>query len=182
METWDAIRTRRAIRDYADIPVPDPIVHRILNAGRLAGSAKNVQPWKFILVRDKERKRALSKCGRFARHLARAAFVVVICTEASHRRWAAFDSGRATQNMVLVAWDQGVGSCVAALHNETCARQLLAVPETMDIQIAIGFGYPSEGGEGAIQRFIRTQVLRVTGRKPLEELVFYEQWGRKDDE
>ncbi len=182
MDTWEVIRSRKAIRDYADTPVPEPVIRRILQAGRLAGSAKNVQPWTFILVRNKERKQALSRCGYFARHLAHAAFAVVVCTPVDQRRWASFDVGRATQNMVLAAWDQGVGSCVAALHKGGCARSLLKVPESHDIQIAIAFGYPAEGGEGAIQHFVRTQVLRVRGRKPLSELLFYEEWGRRKPE
>ncbi len=182
METWDVIRTKRAVRDYDDRPVPEAIIRRVLNAGRLAGSAKNVQPWRFILVRDATQKQALSTCGRFARHLAHAAFVVVICTEARHRKWGAFDAGRAAQNMMLAAWDQGVASCVAALHDEACARQVLGVPEEYDIQIAIAFGYPSPAGEGPVQKFIRTKVLRVVGRRPLAELVYYERWGNREAE
>lgn len=179
METWDAIRSKRAIRDYDPRPVPDDVIRRVLDAGRRAGSARNVQPWRFILVRDPERKKALSECGRFAGHLATAAFAVVICTDAGHRKWAGFDAGRAAQNMMLAAWDQGVGSCVVALHDEARARDLLGVPPTYDIQVAIAFGYPSTQGEGRFQRFVRTKVLRVTGRRPLEEMVFEEQWGRR---
>ncbi len=177
METWEAIRTKRAIRDYDTRPVPDSVVRRVLDAGRRAGSARNVQPWRFVLVREQARKKALSECGRFAAHLATAAFVVVICTDAGHRRWAGFDAGRAAQNMMLAAWDQGVGSCVVALHDEPRARELLRVPATYDIQVAIAFGYPSSKGEGRFQRFVRTKVLRVTGRKPLTEMVFEEEWG-----
>jgi nitroreductase len=181
METWTVIRTKRAVRDYDPRPVPEEVIHRVLQAGRLTGSARNLQPWRFILVREEKGKKALSRCGRFASHLASAAFVVVICTEARHRRWAAFDAGRAAQNMMLAAWDQGVASCVAALHDEKCAREALGIPEDYDIQIAIGFGYPSPAGEGPIHRFIRTKVLRVQGRKPLQELVFYERWGQHSD-
>ena len=179
METWEAIRTKRAIRDYDPRPVPDEIIRRVLDAGRRAGSARNVQPWRFILVRDEARKKALSECGRFAGHLATAAFAVVICTDAGHRKWAGLDAGRAAQNMMLAAWDQGVGSCVVALHDEARARQLLGVPPTHDIQVAIAFGYPASKGEGRFQRFVRTKVLRVTGRKSLEEVVFEERWGKR---
>ncbi len=178
METWETIRTKRAVRDYDTRPVPDEVIQRVLQAGRLAGSARNIQLWRFILIREKATKKALSECGRYARHLAHAAFVIVLCTEGSARRWASFDAGRAAQNMMLAAWDEGVGSCVVALHDETCARALLGVPSEYDIQVAIAFGYPIPSGEGPIQRFIRTKVLGVHGRKPLEELVFHEHWGR----
>ena len=177
METWEVIRTKRAVRDYEPRPVPAEVVERVLQAGRLAGSARNLQPWRFILVRETENKEALSRCGRYARHLAQAAFVVVLCTEREARRWAPFDAGRAAQNMMLAAWDQGVGSCVVALHDEASARTLLGIPEAYDIQVAIAFGYPLAAGEGPVQRFIRTRVLGVRGRKPLDELVFYERWG-----
>ena len=178
MDTWTVIRTKRAVRDYDPRPVPEEVIRRVLQAGRLTGSARNLQPWRFILVREEEGKKALSQCGRFAGHLVGAAFVVVICTEARHRRWAAFDAGRAAQNMMLAAWDQGVASCVAALHDEKRAREALDIPGDYDIQVAIGFGYPSPAGEGPIHRFIRTKVLRVQGRKPLQELVFNERWGQ----
>ncbi len=179
METWEVIRTKRAVRDYDDRPIPEDALRRILNAGRLAGSARNAQPWRFLVVRDPERRRALSRCGRFARHLAQAPCVIVLCTDAQHRRWAAFDAGRAAQNMMLAAWDLGIGSCVTALHDEACARRLLGIPETFDIQVAIAFGYPSPQGEGPVQKFIREKVLRVTGRKPLHDLVYYETWGAR---
>lgn len=177
-DTWATIRTKRAVRDYDARPVPEAIVQRVLEAGRRTGSARNLQPWRFILVREPANKRALSRCGRFAAHLADAAFVVIICTEAGRGRWSAFDAGRAAQNMMLAAWDQGVGSCPVSLHDEEKARQHLGVPQDYEIQIAIAFGYPSPEGEGPIQRFIRTKVLRVHGRKPLRELVFYERWGQ----
>lgn len=178
METWEVIRTKRAVRDYDDRPLPERVLHRILNAGRLAGSARNAQPWRFIVVREASQRQRLSRCGRFARHLAHAPCVIVICTDVQHRRWAAFDAGRAAQNMVLAAWDQGVGSCVTALHDEASAREVLRIPDTFDIQVAIAFGYPSPAGEGPIHRFIRERVLRVTGRRPLHELVYYEVWGQ----
>ena len=178
MDTWDVIRTKRAIRDYDSRPIPDEVLQRILNAGRLSGSARNAQPWRFIVVRDAARRHQLSRCGRFARHLAHAPCVVVVCTAAQHRRWAAFDAGRAVQNMVLAAWDQGVGSCVTALHDEKSAREVLKIPESFDIQVAVAFGYPSPAGEGPFHRFIREKVLRITGRRPLSELVYYETWGQ----
>jgi len=178
--TWTTIRTKRAVRDYDPRPVPEEIIHRVLDAGRLAGSARNLQPWRFILVRQKETRQALSKCGRFASHLAGAAFVVVICTAADRRRWAAFDAGRAAQNMMLAGWDQGVGSCATGLHNEARTRQLLGIPEDYDIQVAIAFGYPAPSGEGPVRRFIRARVLGLQVRKPLHEIVYHERWGQRE--
>jgi len=178
-DTWTTIRTKRAVRDYDPRPARD-IIHRVLDAGRLAGSARNLQPWRFILVRESATLQALSKCGRFASHQAGAAFAVVICTAADRRRWAAFDAGRAAQNMMLAGWDQGVGSCATGLHNEARTRQLLGIPEDYDIQVAIAFGYPAPSGEGPVRRFIRARVLGLQVRKPLHEIVYHERWGQRE--
>src|SRR5574340_1573147 len=108
MDIFQAIKTLRAVRQYTDQPIGDECLGRILEAGRWAGSAKNTQPWRFIVVRNRETLARLSACGNYASHLRDAALAIVVVTEPSFR--GDFDSGRAVENMMLSAWGDGIGS------------------------------------------------------------------------
>jgi nitroreductase len=175
METFETIIRRRAVRQFIDKPLPDEVLIRILQAGRWAGSAKNTQPWHFIVVRQRETLDSLATCGHYAGHLRGAAAAVVIVTESS--RWAGIDSGRAAQNMMLAAWAEGVGSCVAALHDEECARFVLGVPQKRVVQFAISFGYPDPDAVPTIEGRPLEKVLVSRGRRPLQEIVHWEKWS-----
>lgn len=177
MDVYRAIRTMRAVRQFTVDEVDDATVERILEAGRWAGSSKNVQPWQFIVVKDRETLRLLAQCGNYASHLCEAAFAIVVVTEQTFR--ADFDSGRAAQNMMLAAWGQGVGSCIASMHRESDAKEALGIPKQFKLQQAISFGYPRSGVRPTIEGRPLKDVLASTGRKPLSEIVDYEKWGRK---
>ncbi len=174
MDTYKTIITRRAVRHFVDLPLPEDVLARILQAGRWAGSSKNTQPWDFIVVQARETLDKLANCGRYAGHLRGAAVAIVIVTEPGQR--AAFDAGRAVQNMMLAAWADDVGSCVAALHDEACARTILDVPQERDVQIAISFGYPDPDAASTIEGRPREDVLASLGRRPLQEIVHWERW------
>jgi nitroreductase len=173
MDVDEAIRAKRAIRRFASTPVPDDVLRRILHAGRRAQSSKNTQPWQFIVVRDPERLRALSRLGQYADHLATAAAAAVIITPDPKQRWSIlFDAGQAAAYLQLAAWGQGVGSCLATIHDADQARNLLRFPADWEAHVALSFGYPAEPAE-------MTRPLRPGGRKPPEELFHYEEWGRR---
>jgi nitroreductase len=174
VDTYEAIMTRRAVRHFLNRPVPQDVLIRILQAGRWAGSSKNTQPWHFVVVRGREALDQLSRCGRYASHLQGAALAVVVVTRPGLR--AAFDSGRAVQNMMLAAWSDGVGSCPAALHDDACAKAVLGVPDDWDIQMALSFGYPDPDAPAMIEGLPREKVLAEVGRRPLEEIVHWETW------
>jgi nitroreductase len=166
MDTFEAIRTIRAVRQYAPRPVPDEVVTRILEAGRLTGSSKNTQPWQFILVKDRAIMEDLSKCGDYAQHLLQAHFAIVVVTE--KLRSASYDAGRCCQNLMLEAWNEGVGSCIATMHRAEDARKVLAIPEEYELQQVIAFGYPAPGA-------IRP-TPRKGGRKALDEMLHRDRW------
>jgi nitroreductase len=174
VDTYQTIITRRAVRHFIDRPLPENVLTRILQAGRWAGSSKNTQPWDFVVVQVRETLDKLANCGRYASHLRGAAAAIVIVTEAGHR--ATFDAGRAVQNMMLAAWADGVASCLAALHDEACARAILGVPQERDVQIAISFGYPDPAAAATIEGRPREEVLASLGRRPLQEIVHWEGW------
>jgi nitroreductase len=173
-DAYQTILACRSIRHFTDAPIPDDTLTRILQAGRWAGSAKNVQPWHFVAVREREILHQLATCGYYASHLGGAAAAVVLVT--SPGRWADFDAGRAAQNMMLAAWAMGIGSCIASLHDEAQARKVLDVPEEYQTRIAISFGYPLEDAPQEIEGRPREEVLASVGRRALDQLVHWERW------
>jgi nitroreductase len=164
MNVQDAIRSKRAVRQFRDQPVPDEVIRRILDAGRRSQSSKNTQPWSFIVVRDRQMLEALSKTGTYAGHLAGAAFAVVLVGDA-RGEWKSFDLGQAAAYLQLAAWELGVGSCIAALHQENDARALLGIPPEASAYAALSFGYPAEDWKP-----------NKGGRKSLDEIVRWEKW------
>ena len=163
MQTLDAIRTKRAVRHFTDQPVPDSIIRDILNAGRRAQSSKNDQPWRFVVVRDRETLKQLATCGKYAGHLAGAAFAVAIVSSVD---WA-FDVGQAAAYIQLAAWDLGVSSCIASMWESERAKAILGVPADRFFEIAISFGYAAE--EPAPQP-------KTSGRRTFDDVVRWEHW------
>ncbi len=108
MEAFEAVRTVLAVRSYQDKPVPDAVVRRIVEAGRLTGSGMNGQPWHFIVVRDGETLRRLGALASSGAYVAQAPLAIVVVTEKT--RFAVSDASRAIQSMLLTAWADGVGS------------------------------------------------------------------------
>ncbi len=163
MDAYRAIVTKRDIRSYAPRPIPDDVLNRILQAGRMAGSSKNSQPCRFVVLHDRDRKQELSGCGQFAQHVpaAAAAIAVVLLPDGGP-----FDAGRAAQNMMVAAWNEGVASCPVSMHDAACAARVLGLPEGHRVAIVLAMGYP-EGGQA-------TGAGRT--RLPLEELVHRERW------
>lgn len=164
MNVKDAIRTKRATRQFKSESVPQAVEDAILNAGRLSQSSKNSQPWQFVLVRDKETLRQLSETGTYAGHLAGADFAIVLVADDAQN---AFDIGQAAAYMQLAAWEEGVGSCIASIYEPEKAKAILGVPEEKIIRYALSFGYPQERPADA---------PRKTNRKGLDELVRKERW------
>lgn len=170
MSVVDALKviySKRETRDFIDKPVPGEVIAKILDAGRLAGSAKNRQPWHFILIRDKHNLEQLSTYGFFAQHLPMAAFAVVIAVPDTYEQ-DRFDAGRAAQNMMLAAHVLGVGSCPITLHRHEEAKKFLNIPDDLKIVICIAFGYPAH-----------TRKKGPVIRKQLLEMLHMEKYGQK---
>ncbi len=163
MDAYACILSKRDSRSYTDQGIPQGTVDRILQAGRMAGSSKNTQPWAFVVLRDRARKEALAACGQFAQHVPSAPLVIAVVLLPNG---GDFDAGRAAQNMMLAAWAEGVTSCPVAMHDRECAARVLGLPEGHRVSIVISFGYP----ESEASRH------RGVPRKPLSELVHQERW------
>jgi nitroreductase len=165
MNVLDAIQKRRAVRSFSDQPVPAEAVETILRAGSRAQSSKNSQPWRFIVVRERETLTALSLLGKFAGHVAGADFAVCY-VGLEQATWNSFDLGQAAAQMQLAAHELGVGSCIAAMYDQAAAKELLGVPPEMNFFCVISFGYPAADH----------QPLVMGGRNPLDETVRWERW------
>jgi nitroreductase len=126
-----------------------------------------------MVVRDPDRLRALSRLGQYADHLAGAVAGVVILTPDPKQRWSIlFDAGQAAAYMQLAAWEQGIGSCLATIYDTDGARSLLHFPPDWETHVALSFGFPAEPTE-------MTRPPRPGGRKPPDEVFYYEVWGRQ---
>lgn len=174
MDIYTALKTARSIRQYRDEPVDDAIIARIIEAGRWAGSAKNTQPWQYILVKRRDTLAQLSTFGGYASHLRDAAFAILVVTEVAAR--AEFDAGRTIQNMLLAAWADGVGSCVVSLSQDSGVKPLLGIPEQYKVQQSIAFGYPARDVVPTVEGKPLKDVLAALGRKPIKELLHMETW------
>lgn len=161
MEVFDAIRTVMAVRAFEDKPVPDELVDRILEAGRLTASAMNKQPWHFVVVKDRDRIARLGSSLRSGPYVSSAAFAVAVAVERSPL--AISDGSRAIQDMILTAWSEGVGSNwvgFSGMLDE--AGRTLKLPDDLELLAVIPFGYPAKRvGKGNKQRRSSADVVSL---------------------
>ena len=172
METWQAINSVRVARDFADRPLEPDHLTRILNAGRRTGSSKNEQRWIFVVVQDREHVRQLAAVGRYGGHLAGAAAAVALVTpdpNGPRGKSIMWDLGRAAQNMVLAAWELGIGSAPATVYDHELTRKLLGLPGDQDCSFILSFGYPADPS-------VLTAPNRRGGRRSLAEVARKERW------
>lgn len=166
MDTFLTIASKRDQRSYAPEPVPEEVLERVLEAGRLSGSAMNRQDRRFIVLTDEARTRAASMVTR-STNLERATAAVAIVTGSGS--WADFDAGRAAQNMMLAAWNSGVGSCPNAIADADAISSLLALSDDERVAIIISFGFPP-GGHDPGSRPVREWLSRAD-RKSRDSVV-----------
>lgn len=169
MDVSEAIRTKRAVRQYQDKPIPDDAVRAILNAGRLSQSAKNLQPWHFIAIRERALLKKVAELGRFSPHLGDAALGIVILTPPPEERFQIlFDAGQASAYMQLAAWELGIGSCMVTSYDREKLRGVLGFPPDVHVRVAIAFGYPLEDP--------RERSPKKGGRRPFDDVVHWGKW------
>lgn len=168
VDTFLAITSRRDERRYAAGTMPDAVVERILDAGRLAGSSRNRQPWTFHVLASREAVDRLAAAVSVPENVLAAALVVVITVQGGPR--ALFDAGRAAQNMLLAAWNDGVSSCPNGVTDETGARRALGLSdETDQLAIVLSFGIPEKPRDVATRN--PSEWSARANRRPLDEVV-----------
>ncbi len=169
MDVLSCVRSRRTVRSFKPEPVPDAIVDSILNAARWAPSSRDQQPWHLIVIKSKQ---MLSEIGRIAtsgRFISEAPLAIAIAMKNADR--PELDAGRALQQMELIAWAEGLGTCFVGLRaaeQNHRVKELLGIPEELDLITVMPFGYRSDDFEG-----------RGNPRKPLSEMAHIEKFGNR---
>ena len=165
MDVFDGIRTLLAVRRYLDRPVPEGIIRKIVEAGRLTGSAMNLQPWHFIVVQEAATLRRLGALARSGPYIAQAPLAIAVAVERTG--YAVSDASRAIHSMLLVAWSEGIGSNWVGFGGLEKINALLGIPGELDVLAILPFGYPADRiGRGR------------KDRKPLRAIAHRERYGQ----
>ncbi len=171
MEFYDVIRKRKSIRKYKSDPIPDEVLNRILEAGRIAPSAKNLQPWHFIVLKDKQIKEEVAEACRGQRWMADADVILVGCiiNDIAWGRMGGYmssgpvDLAIALDHMILAAANEGLGTCWIGAFVEEEVKKILKAPQNVIIMALTPIGYPAE-------------VAKDRGRKTQQEIISYEKY------
>jgi nitroreductase len=171
METWDAIRARRATREYDTRPLQEQDLERVVEAGRRAPSSSNGQRWDFVLIQDRGQLERISKVWQGAGHIAGAAAAVGLVAPFSDDVGSTasinYDLGQAAMSMMIAAADLGIGSRTAAVRDHDLASEILGLPDDRRLTWLLGLGYPADRPLKPIQN---------PARRPLEEVVHHDRW------
>jgi nitroreductase len=168
MELYQCIRSRLTVREFKPDPVPLRVVNLMLRAARWAPSARNRQPWQFIVIQDRNTLAQIGGIASSGSYIAQAPLAIAVVMGNVNR--ADLDAGRALQQLELAAWSQGVGGCFVGLGGEENRRvkELLGIPDDLQLITVMPFGYPTGEASGRGKR-----------RKPLSELAHREKFGQK---
>jgi len=173
MDAYQCIVSKRDTRSYLDKPIEEETLRKVLQAGRMAGSSKNTQPVRLVVIRGSEWLKEIATCGQFTQPLLAARVGIAICCPPAG---SDFDAGRAAQNMMLAAWSQGIASCPTSIHDQACIREKLQLPQGEEdeatgrkgwrVVVILALGYPNPA------------VPMSMGRKrlDLDEFVHEERW------
>ncbi|RJS90915.1 nitroreductase [Candidatus Bathyarchaeota archaeon] len=170
MDVFEAIKTRRSIREYQEKPVEQEKLSKVLEAARLSPSAANKQPWKFIVVTDPKVKESLRSA--YNKDWLISAPVIIVGCALPKEAWVRSDGEEywkvdlaiAMQSLILEAWEQGLGTCWIGAFREDGVKKALGIPDDVRVVALTPLGYPAEE-KGPVVR-----------RKPLEEIVSYDHW------
>ncbi|MCX7705524.1 MAG: nitroreductase family protein [bacterium] len=177
MDFYQVIKTRRSIRSYKKTDIPEDVLKKVLNAARIAPSGSNRQPWKFIVVRDKERIKKLAQLCHNQSFIAQAPVVIAGCGRNIHYNRGGWmgdysvivDVAIAFDHLTLAARAEGLGTCWIGSFDNDEIKKYLGIPDDYNVIALTPLGYPeSENLFG-----------ETSDRLPIEEIVYYEHWGNK---
>lgn len=173
LSVLDVIRERGSIREYQDRAIPKDELLKIIEAATLAQSAANHQPWQFIVVTEPATKVKLVEAAHNQSFISEAATVVVcLANPGESGKVGSFDSflvdlAIAAENIALVAWELGIGSCWIGAFNEEKVKQLFGVPRNIRVVSLLALGYPAE-------------KPKAKHRKAVQKIFHYERYEQKE--
>jgi nitroreductase len=168
MDVMEAITGRRSIRSFLSRDVEEEKLKAVLDAGRLAPSARNLQDWRFIVVRDPATRKSLAEASRNQEFVGQAPVVVVACGTSDYVMTCGqpayvMDVTIAVDHMTLAAFSLGLGTCWIGAFYEEKVKQILGIPEPVRVVALLPIGYPD-------------QASKPTSRKKVDEILAYERW------
>ena len=167
MDVYQSVRSRVTVRSFKSDPVPDAVVRKILQAGRWAPSSRNRQPWHFIVITEPRTLKRLGEIATSGRFVADAPLAIAIAMDDADR--PELDAGRALQQMELVAWEEGLGTCFVGLRvaeQNRDVKAILGIPEQLELVTLLPFGYRLDDAG-----------TRGKGRRPLREITHRGRFG-----
>ncbi len=173
MDAYLALVGKREVRRYQSRPVPDDVLTKILEAGRATGSSRNRQPWRFIVMTDRAR---LREAGALVARPSNLVECPVAIAVAMLNPRAAFDAGRAAQNIMVAAWTLGIGTCPNTPTDERALARLLHLPDDAIIPTVLSLGYPVPGEPRPRPKADPARVLARINRLPLTEVAHRESY------
>jgi len=164
MDVLTAIRDRRSIRKFKPVPVPQEQLMQVLEAGRIAPSAGNRQPWKFVVVTDEQTRAKLVPMCRNQEFVGQAGAVIVACAPDPSMKWHMVDVAIAVDHMTLAAQELGLGTCWIGAFEPDPVKELLGIPEEVKVVCVLPLGVPDMEGS-------------PKPRKTMEEFAVFERWA-----
>jgi len=162
------LKSRRSIRIYQDKPIPQDLLLQIVEAGRWAPTAANLQPWHFIVVTDPETRKRIGEVARFFfvnSHVGKAPVVMALGFDTRKGKYGRYDVTLAGGNMLTMAASLGLGTCWIGAFDEPKVKEILEIPESIEVIGLITLGYPDEKAE-------------IPPRVELEKIVHWESWSK----
>jgi len=180
MDFYEVIKTRRSVRKFKSTTVPDVVLKRVLEAARIAPSGSNRQPWRFIVIKDAERKRKIARLCHHQSFIAQAPIVIAGCGKNIHYNrgeWMGdcsmiVDVAIALDHLTLAARAEGLGTCWIGSFENAEIKKYLGIPEDVNVVALTPLGYPQD----------ETSFCETEDRLPLEEIVYQEVWGKTNQQ
>jgi nitroreductase len=168
VEILNLLKSRRSIRIYQDKPIPQDLILQILEAGRWAPTGANLQPWHFIVVTDSETRKMIGDVARFFFikffRVEKAPVILVLGFDKRKGKYGRYDATLAGGNMMTMATSLGLGTCWIGAFDEQKVKEILEIPEKIEVIGLITLGYPDEKAE-------------PPPRVELEKIVHWESWS-----
>ena len=195
MSVYETVQKRRSVRRFQRKKVPLITLRKIVDSGRMGPSAMNLQPWEFIIVDSAELVKGVFENLKWAGYLPKdqgappagmepAAYIFVLRNQRFKSRWTGHGIGAAVENMILVALEEGVGSCWIASVNRPSVMQLLCIPDEFEIDSVLALGYPNEKPiafdlDGSVKYFRDEQGRLHVPKRTMQSVVSHNKFGER---